>query len=154
MNGEYSWGECLLYVFLQLKEHIEPNLDISYHAVLHSLVENFLKEASGLPDFEIGELVNVLLEKIFIILNKNRDEHPEFKLEMYEPEIGELSKSLHKSFFLQDALKMTIVWNLTLSERKAQTDAISILKFILTQWYITCTNVSKKSVECGMDYEA
>lgn len=150
-----AWDECLLSDFLQPKEHIEPNLDDPYHAELHSLVE---KEMLGLsPCHDIGVWANVLLKKIFTILNKNRDEHPEFELEMYEPEICELSKSLHKSFFLHDTLKMAIVWNLTLGERKAQTDAISILKFILTQWDETCTNVSKKykeSVECGMDYKA
>ena len=151
---------------MQPKQHTVPNLETPYHAELHDLIVKFLQEVLGLSScHDIGELANVLLNTCFRILTQNRDERQEFELEIYEPEIGELSNSLRKAFFLHDALKTQIVWNLTLSERKELTDAMFILKLILTQWDDICTRVGEEYneslecdiegyIECDIEYEA
>jgi hypothetical protein len=153
-----SCGECLLSEYLQEKKHTAPNLEIPYHAELHDLIVNFLQEVLGLsPCHDIVEHLPVLLKTCFTILNKNRDKHPAFEFEIYELEIGELSNSLYKEFFLDNALKTIIGWNLILSERKESTDEMFILTLILTQWDDICTRVGEEyneSLECNIEYEA
>ena len=153
-----DWDENLLSEFLQEKQHTAPNLEIPYHAELHDLIKSFLQEVLGLSScHDFGEQTNSLLEQSFSILNKNRDEHPAFEFEMYEPEIGELANSLYKAFFLHGALKALIAYNLTIRERKESTDAMFILKLILTQWDYACARVGGKyneSLEYGIEYEA